>query len=147
MNNRRSNERGASMVEFALVLPLFLLLLFGIMEVGWLFAQQVEVRNAAREGARLAVVDFADTDTMRSEVCARASLSAPNASVQFQLIRTPGNTGPDPDAARVTVSQVYRSITGGFIPGFDGSTIRSVVDMRLEQDPGWTSEGSGSPCP
>lgn len=139
-------ERGASLVEFAVVLPLFLILLFGIIEVGWLFAQQVEVRNAAREGARLAVVDYSDAATMRSEVCDRASLSAPDATVQFELTYTSG--GADPDAARVTVTQVYQSITGGFIPGFDGSTITSEVEMRLEQDPdSWTTEGSGSPCP
>ena len=44
-------EKGASLVEFAVVLPLLILLVFGIMEAGWLFAQQVEVRNAAEENA------------------------------------------------------------------------------------------------
>ncbi|MGB5566661.1 MAG: TadE/TadG family type IV pilus assembly protein, partial [Acidimicrobiia bacterium] len=42
----RQGERGASLVEFAVVLPLLILLVFGIMEAGWLFAQQVEIRNA-----------------------------------------------------------------------------------------------------
>ncbi len=48
----QSNSRSSSRSSFTLV--------FGIMEAGWLFAQQVEVRNAAREGARLAVVDYPD---------------------------------------------------------------------------------------
>ena len=48
---RRDREKGASLVEFAVILPLLVLLVFGIMEAGWGFAQLVEIRNAAREGA------------------------------------------------------------------------------------------------
>ena len=76
---RRDGEKGASLVEFAVVLPLLILLVFGIMESGWLFAQQVEIRNAAREGARLAVVDFpdpGDSTQIIAETCSRATLSA-----------------------------------------------------------------------
>ena len=47
---RRDREDGGLAVEFALVLPLLITLVFGIMEAGWLFAQQVEMRNAARRG-------------------------------------------------------------------------------------------------
>ena len=54
---RRDRERGAAAVEFAVILPIFVLLIFGTMEAGWFFSQQVEIRYAAREGARLAVVD------------------------------------------------------------------------------------------
>jgi Flp pilus assembly protein TadG len=122
---RRARERGASAVEFALVLPIFVLLVFGIMEAGWLFAQQVEVRNAAREGARLAVVDYADAGTMRSEVCDRAALSRDRAQVGFTL---------GSDTAVVEVTQTYASLTG-VIPSFNnGITIRSVAEMRLETE-------------
>jgi Flp pilus assembly protein TadG len=120
---RRDREKGASAVEFAIVLPLFLLLVFGTMEVGWLFAQQVEVRNAAREGARLAVVDSDSAVNMRSEVCDRAPLSADRARVGFTL------TG---DTAIVRVEQDYASLTG-FIPAFNAITIGSTVEMRLER--------------
>jgi len=51
------------------VLPLFLLLLFGVMESGWMFAQQVEMRNATREGARLAVVDYGTGIAVIDETC------------------------------------------------------------------------------
>jgi Flp pilus assembly protein TadG len=126
----RNREEGASMVEFALVLPLLLLLVFGIMEAGWAFAQQVEVRNAAREGARLAVVDFptpgsGDSSAIVTEVCARASLSADRATVSIR------DTGSN--SAQVTVAQDYESLTG-FLPVFNSMTIRSVVEMRIERD-------------
>ena len=135
----RDRETGASLVEFAVVLPLLILLLFGIMEAGWLFSQQVEVRNAAREGARLAVVDFGSVDVMRSEVCDRAVLSAARAEVGFDL-RT--------DTAEVTVEQTYESLTG-VIPQFgDGIMIRSVAEMRLEQEiDNWSDNGTLVGCP
>lgn len=45
-------ERGATLVEFALVLPVILLLVFGMIEFGRVLNAQIVIRNAAREGAR-----------------------------------------------------------------------------------------------
>ena len=56
MGKRHKGERGASLVEFALIMPLLLILVLGIVEFGYLFAQFNEVRHAAREGARYAAV-------------------------------------------------------------------------------------------
>jgi Flp pilus assembly protein TadG len=50
-------EDGASAVEFALVVPILLLLLIGILNFGFVFAQQLSLNNAARQAARYAVVD------------------------------------------------------------------------------------------
>lgn len=52
----RDNE-GASAVELALVLPILILLVFGIISFGTLFAQQLALNNGVRQGARLAVVE------------------------------------------------------------------------------------------
>jgi len=52
--SRRS--RGASAVEFALIMPLFFLLLFGIVDFGWYFFNQHTIQFATREGTRLALV-------------------------------------------------------------------------------------------
>jgi len=49
-------ERGASAVEFALVLPILLVLTLGIINFGYLFGQQLSLNQAVREGARAAVV-------------------------------------------------------------------------------------------
>lgn len=48
--------RGAAIVEFAVVLPLLLALLFGIIEYGWIFMLRQTMQNAAREGARQLVL-------------------------------------------------------------------------------------------
>jgi Flp pilus assembly protein TadG len=49
-------DTGASAVEFALVVPLLLLIVFGIINFGILFSQQITINNGVREGARRAVV-------------------------------------------------------------------------------------------
>lgn len=56
----RKGEDGQAMVEFALILPIFLLILCGIIDFGWLFYNQLSLNNACREGARYAVVNTAD---------------------------------------------------------------------------------------
>lgn len=53
----RFDDQGAALVEFGLLaIPLFVIL-FGIIEFGWAFYQQLDVSHGAREGARIAVVN------------------------------------------------------------------------------------------
>ena len=52
MTNRRRDDRGAVMVEFAIILPILLMLLMGIIEFGRAYNIQVSIQAAAREGAR-----------------------------------------------------------------------------------------------
>ena len=52
----RHDERGASAVEFALLLPVLILILFGIVEFGLAFYTQQVLTNASREGARAGIV-------------------------------------------------------------------------------------------
>lgn len=49
-------ERGQAILEFALVVPVVLLLLFGIIEYGRVFSAQLTVNAAAREGARYGII-------------------------------------------------------------------------------------------
>jgi Flp pilus assembly pilin Flp len=52
----RRDQEGAAAVEFALLLPLLVLLLFGMIEFGFAFNARIQATNAAREAARRAVV-------------------------------------------------------------------------------------------
>jgi Flp pilus assembly protein TadG len=92
--NRRSwsSESGAELVEFAIVLPLLLLVLFGIVDFGMLFHRYQVVTNAAREGARIAVLPLYDD----SDVIARVS--------QFLTAAGLTETPTVPAPVRATVS-------------------------------------------
>ena len=59
-----SSERGTTTVEAAIILPVFLLLLFGIFEAGRFLNTRQVLTNAAREGARLAVTPLTGTNTL-----------------------------------------------------------------------------------
>ncbi len=56
MPRRRRGQRGAAIIEAAFVTPVFLLILFGILEYGLLFRDNLTTNNASQEGARAASV-------------------------------------------------------------------------------------------
>jgi Flp pilus assembly protein TadG len=128
------SERGAALVEFAVVIPLFLVLVFGIMEAGWLFSQLTETRNAAREGARLAVVDFGTATQVAIETCNRAVLSSSGALVSISSSGTVSDPIGDPTASvSVHIENSYSSLTGFLDPIFNGASLDADVTMRVER--------------
>jgi Flp pilus assembly pilin Flp len=60
----RRDQEGAAAVEFALLLPLLVLLLFGMIEFGFAFNSRIQATNAAREAARRAVVGIDNWDDL-----------------------------------------------------------------------------------
>ena len=66
-------KRGTAVVEMAIVLPLFLMLVLGAIEYGWLFYNVQQITNAARQGARIAILPH---KTAESE--ARTVITDPN---------------------------------------------------------------------
>ena len=61
VKNRIKSEEGQAMVEFAIALPLLLLILCGIIDFGWLFYNQLNVDNTSREAARAICVQCSNT--------------------------------------------------------------------------------------
>lgn len=61
MSKLLKEEEGQALVEFALVVPILLLLVCGIIDFGWMFYNQLSLENACREGARVAAVNSTDT--------------------------------------------------------------------------------------
>ncbi|MCJ7781820.1 MAG: pilus assembly protein [Acidimicrobiia bacterium] len=112
------------MVEFALVVPLVLALVLGVVEVALVARSQMEVVNAAREGAREAAVSPDPSDAVRA---ARASLGEVGSSAQVS-VRRPDVVGR---LAEVRVTLPYR-VAAPFFGGV-GVQITAKAVMRVER--------------
>ena len=65
---RRSGRRGVSHLEFALILPVLLTILVGIMEFGWVFFQRTAVQESMRQGCRYGATLDPAVDDIDGEV-------------------------------------------------------------------------------
>jgi Flp pilus assembly protein TadG len=126
-------ERGATLVEFAIVAPLLFLLIFGLIEVSWAFSQQVEVRHGARETARLAATDYGDLSAIVGEGCSR--MHATVAGAQVTLTSSGAAVG---ETVTVEVQAPMQTLTGFLDPMLAGATVASSAEMRIERPPSWT---------
>ena len=99
----RFSQRGAAAVEFALVLPLLLVLLFGIIEFSILMYDKQMITNASREGARQGIVFRADPNTGDYDPLSDGEITnAVNNYVQNNLISFVANS------ATVSISPTTR---------------------------------------
>jgi Flp pilus assembly protein TadG len=73
---RRKDEQGAAAIEFALVMPILFLVVFGIIAYGVWFAQDLALSNSARQAARYGVVDNRTCADMITEARSSASTLA-----------------------------------------------------------------------
>lgn len=152
------NEDGAALVEMALITPLLLILLLGIIEFGYVFGQYNEVRHAAREGARYAAVSnpdldgdgtLGDDDDVLLAVCNAINLSG--ATIEVSLAWDDANTNGNPDRLEdgtVTVSADIESLSNApIISSFVPDTIENSAVFRLEQDADNWSTFTDEECP
>jgi hypothetical protein len=68
------NEKGASAVEFAIILPVLIMIVFGIFQFGFAFNKYISLTHAAREGARLAAVGLYEENSAEFEQRVRDSI-------------------------------------------------------------------------
>ncbi len=146
-SNRRARrcggDGGAVIVEFALIVPIFFLLIFGIIDFGWAFHQDLDVRHGAREGSRLAAVNYRST-------------ASPTAAAQATEIVTAMCQRMDDQGANMTVTlsrsgtaavgqEFTVAITKPLVPltGFVNFALPSAIDSsvrgRLEQTATWAA--------
>lgn len=98
---RRRDERGAAVVEFALVLPVLVLFIFGIIEFGRAYSARIELTAAVREGAR-AVALGATADQAKD-----ATMDGAPGLTRSRIIVTPNSCTVTPAPANATVSATY----------------------------------------
>ena len=124
------NKKGQSLVEFALVLPLILLILMGIVEFGLMFNSYLTINNASREGARLASVGGTDVEVETRVETVSTTLNLANIDVTVNPAQGFRDRG---DPCTVTVDYTYDLITP-IISNILGNSIvlSSETTMRVE---------------
>jgi Flp pilus assembly protein TadG len=138
MRRRPSVERGQSLVEFALVLPVFILVVVGILDLGRAVYAYNTISNASREAARVAIVNQTPADVQAEAIKQSVSLgiSAAEVSVTYG---DPSGTGTCSAPygvgclASVTVEYVYTAATpviGQIIGPF---TMSASTEMPVER--------------
>jgi Flp pilus assembly protein TadG len=127
----RENERGQAIVEFAIVLPLLLILLFGVIDFGRALQTYITINNASREGARLGSINpDADVDAKVRDAAGEFDNDGLAIAVSFPDGKDSG------DSVVVDVDYEYSFITplGSFVEALSGGTLTlgTSSDMRIE---------------
>jgi hypothetical protein len=147
LTRRAKSERGAELIEFALVFPMLLLLVLGMVDFGFLFQRYEVLTNAAREGARIAVLPGYSAADVQSRVCnyiqgggipVTGSCPTPTNPV----IPVPSNvtitlpSGATVAAKRVTITYTNSYLFLGPIAGMFGANLstRPITTVAIMRD-------------
>jgi Flp pilus assembly pilin Flp len=146
------NQKGATVVEFAIILPLLLLLIFGIIEFGLFLFNRHVITNAVREAARAGIVvriprlSNAEIETIARNYCEQylVTFGAGTLNIPLPLLREDESGNP------LGVDEGGNSILGGFgdvlivratyqydwlflsTIGMGPTTIQAISRMRME---------------
>lgn len=140
VGQRAAFESGAELIEFALVLPLLLLLIAGLVDFGLMLQRYEVVTNAAREGARLWTLpgySFADVQARVADYVSAGGLTQTPTTTGAPYAIPAGAGNPPLSGIRVTVTYPHTFVFLGPVAAlFGGSfgqvTLRAVSTMRLE---------------
>lgn len=128
----RRNRRGAAVVEFALVAPVFFVMVLGMIEYGRLIMVQQILTNASREGARVAVLDGATTSQVTTQVTSylsNASINGATTTVNPDPPTSAGYGAPVTITVTVSFNQVSWLPTPIFL---SGRVLTAKTVMRRE---------------
>jgi hypothetical protein len=151
VTTRCKSERGASLTEFALVLPILALMLFGIIDFGVAFNDYQSIRQGVRDGARQGVV----SNFGSSEICGLGALTSSDSNAKKLICTTKDRTGLGTDTRvkilvldgvddvndtfakgnrlLVCTQRKLESATGFFSVLLNGKYLQSKVLMRIEK--------------
>jgi len=125
----QAHERGANIVEAAFVIPLLLILLVGVVDLGRAYFTYITIVNAAREGARWGVAHPTDTSGMCAKAAAEAQSNTPPINLTSCGVEKPGG-GVSGSPVRVTVQTSF-SLFLGSIVGLSAFPIRYSVAFPI----------------
>ena len=127
---RRHRTRGQSMVEFTLILPVLMLMIFGIYQFGQAYSDYIQVTNAARTGGRKALVSRSDANGVNDAVAAAKSATWWLNPSQMNVTVSPSQPWTAGQTVTVTVTYPWSISLLGFVAG--SGTLTSATTVRVE---------------
>jgi Flp pilus assembly protein TadG len=139
---KRSRQKGASATEFALILPVLILILFAIVELGIIFYNKAVITNASREGARVGITYHPDPRLPYADIDAAVNNYTSSYLITFgadsgpQIVTTPSAPTEISSGQDVIVDVTYQYdflLLPNFVSSLsDGITLRAITTMRAE---------------
>lgn len=131
---RLRSERGAELIELALVLPILLLVFAGIVDFAFVCQRMLTLNNAAREGARIAVLPGYSEADVQNRVTQYVREGTGDKTASPTTVLTPVTIdppGPTPafPAAQVTVTMTHTYVVLGPVLGLFGGSFSSTVTL------------------
>lgn len=128
-------EKGQSIVEFAIILPVLLLVLCGIIDFGWIYSNELSLNNCTREGARYGSIHAGEANA--EEMITNRILDVSTDSLKKDMtIEVSFTNTTDPTAGDVIITvesriDILTPIVGVF---FDNQQVElsSTVTMKAE---------------
>jgi Flp pilus assembly protein TadG len=127
---RRHRTRGQSMVEFTLILPVLMLMIFGIYQFGQTYSDYIQVTNAARTGGRKALVSRSDANGVADAVAAAKGATWWLNTAQMNVTVSPSQPWTAGQTVTVTVTYPWSISLLGFVAG--SGTLKSATTVRVE---------------
>lgn len=127
---RSTRKRAAAIVEFAIVLPLLLTVLFGIIQYGWVFMIRQTLQMAAREGCRVAVLPtsvapYTNVTTRIDEVMSTTGLTTYTVTMTHATVANPV------ESVLISVPYADASLLAGWF-GSSNFNLSGASSMRKE---------------
>jgi Flp pilus assembly protein TadG len=125
--HRQRRARGQSLIEFALTLPILILILLGILDLGRAFSAHIVITNAARNGAYYGSMHANETSAIIQRVVTEANGSGTTITAADVSVSTTGVVG---SPMRVTVTHDFVLLTA-FLPGLSTLHLTGKAEMMI----------------
>lgn len=136
------DQKGAAAVEFAIILPILIMLLFGIIEFGILLYDKAMITNASREGARAGIVFVSDETVAEfnqkifdavDKYCSGHLITFSEDSTTHNIIAQTTKPGSGDDLTVIVTYQYDYLVLPNFVTGIVGNiNLAAETTMRME---------------
>ncbi|MFI5116650.1 MAG: TadE/TadG family type IV pilus assembly protein [Terriglobales bacterium] len=145
----KANDSGQTLVEFGISLPIFLLLILGVIDFGYLFSIKVTLQNAVRQGGRYAITGGCITgsdgtcsqtrynsilQTVENAAIGRLNSSQISITCQDAGGGCPNGAGGPGDVVTITVTYPYHFMTGPIGAFFPGKSYTITVSSAFTNE-------------